>query len=161
MTGEWAAGLEATALASALRGSVWAYPLVNAGHLFGVALLVGGILPLDLRLLGMWPSLALPPLWRVLTRTASVGLVLAIFCGALLFICRAAAYAQSSLFILKMGVVAVGGVNAAFLHWTLPRELRRDSGLPTAVLPRTRAAAAVSLAAWLSALVLGRLVGYF
>lgn len=67
MIDEWAAALEATDLATTLRGSVWAYPLVNAAHILGVALLVGATVPLDLRLLGAWRSLPLGPLWRVLT----------------------------------------------------------------------------------------------
>ena len=44
--------VENLAVVSALRNSTLAYPLVNAGHILGVALLVGGIVPLDLRLLG-------------------------------------------------------------------------------------------------------------
>src|SRR5512145_1609747 len=86
MIGEWLADLEATALAQALRDSVWTYPLVNAGHILGVALLVGSIVPLDLRLLGAWRSVPLAPLWEILTRTAGAGLVLAMVFGVLLFI---------------------------------------------------------------------------
>ena len=56
MIEDWAAALEATALATGLRNSVWSYPLVNAAHILGVALLVGSIVPLDLRLLGAWRS---------------------------------------------------------------------------------------------------------
>ena len=56
MVGDWLGGLEATALARALRDSVWTYPMINAGHILGVALLVGAIVPLDLRLLGVWRS---------------------------------------------------------------------------------------------------------
>ena len=76
MIEEWPAALEATPLATALRGSVWVYPLVNAAHILGVALLVGSIVPLDLRLLGVWRSVPLTPLWGVLTRTAGAGLIL-------------------------------------------------------------------------------------
>lgn len=161
MIGEWASVLEATALAQALRGSAWAYPLVNAGHIFGVALLVGGIVPLDLRLLGLWRALPLAPLWQVLTRTAAVGLVLAVVFGALLFSTRASAYVHSPLFVFKMLLVAVGLANAAALHLT---GRRRWQDLPTTgsnVPMRLRIAAGISLTAWLTALVLGRLVGYF
>jgi len=161
MIGEWAAVLESTALAAALRGSAWAYPLVNAGHILGVALLVGGIVPLDLRLLGLWRSLPLAPLWRVLTRTAAAGLGLAVICGALLFITRAAAYVHSYLFIAKMIVVILGLANATALHrvGSRRRQTLPATGLDVA-LP-LKFAACISLAAWLSALVLGRLLGYF
>lgn len=160
MTGELFATLEATALAGALRGSIWAYPLVNAGHLLGVALVVGAIVPLDLRLLGLWASVPLPPLWRVLTRTAAAGLALVVGCGVLLFITRATAYAESSLFLSKMVVVLVGTANALVLRSRAHRDLFR-SAAPVAVPVRVKLMAAVSLAAWLCALTLGRLVGYF
>lgn len=50
---EIAAALEATPLAQFLKGSRWIYPLVNAGHIFGIALLVGAVVPLDLSLAGI------------------------------------------------------------------------------------------------------------
>jgi hypothetical protein len=158
MAGEWLAALEAGALAQGLRYSTWAYPLVNAGHLLGVALLVGGIVPLDLRLLGLWRGVPLAPLWRVLTRTAAAGLALAAACGALLFLARATQYAQAPLFLAKMALVAAGAGNALLLH-----RLARPGGwlVDDAPVPRSvRVAGGVSLAAWLGALVLGRLVGY-
>ena len=50
------AGLEATAVAQTLRTSRWLYAATNTAHIFGIALLVGAIVPLDLRLLGWWPD---------------------------------------------------------------------------------------------------------
>ncbi|PSJ47638.1 hypothetical protein C7H85_02060 [Zobellella endophytica] len=161
MSGEWLVALEATALAGALRSSVWVYPLVNAAHILGVALLVGAIIPLDLRLLGAWRSVPLAPLWRVLTRTAGAGLALAIVFGSLLFITGATEYAASGLFLSKMAVVAMGTANALALRLALPAELLHMPP-PTGKSPgRLRLAGGISLAAWLTALTLGRFVGYF
>jgi len=161
MIDEWAAAMEATALAAALRNSVWSYPLVNAAHILGVALLVGSIVPLDLRLLGAWRSVPLPPLWGVLTRTAGAGAVLAIVFGALLFITRASEYVASNLFIAKMIFVGFGAFNA--FAFRIPSQAdfsERTSGHWKPPL-RFRLAAGISLASWLAALTLGRLVGYF
>ena len=161
MIGEWLVALEATAVAGALRGSVWAYPLVNTEHILGVALLVGAMLPLDLRLLGAWRSVPLAPLWRVLTRTAGAGLGLAMVCGTLLFITRATEYASSGLFISKMVVVGVGTANAVALRTLVPNAIApMRSALETPPV-RVQLAGGISLAAWLTALLLGRLVGYF
>jgi hypothetical protein len=161
MIEEWPAALEATPLATALRGSVWVYPLVNAAHILGVALLVGSIVPLDLRLLGVWRSVPLTPLWGVLTRTAGAGLILAMIFGALLFITRASEYTASNLFISKMAVVALGTANALALR-VLPQtqvsEITSTKGKPPALL---RLAGGISLVTWLTALTLGRLIGYF
>lgn len=152
----WPAVLEATTLATALRESVWVYPLVNSAHILGVALLVGAIVPLDLRLLGAWREIPLAPLWRVLTRMAAVGLAVAIMAGVLLFVSRAVDYVESALFLSKMSLVAVGLANVAILYRFAPVG-------PPADRPsmRVRVAAGVSLGVWPAVAVLGRLVGYF
>jgi hypothetical protein len=160
--GEWLAALEGTGLAQALRHSVWVYPLVNAAHLLGVALLLGAIIPLDLRLLGAWPSVPVSPLWRVLTQTATVGLLLAVTFGALLFITRASEYVASGLFLTKMLVVAAATVNAVALRVIVEQSELSRLGTERGKLPSyVRIAGGVSLFAWLAALVLGRLIGYF
>ena len=161
MLGEWLAALEATDLAVALRNSVWAYPLVNAGHILGVALLVGGIVPLDLRLLGLWRPASLGAMWRIGTRTAGAGLLLAIGCGVLLFVTRAGDYGSSTIFLAKMAVVAVGVINIIVLHRFAPVHRRQHDEEPAPLSPGVRIAAGVSMTAWLTALLLGRLVGYF
>ncbi len=156
----WLAALEATGLAQALRHSVWSYPLVNAGHVLGVALLVGAIVPLDLRLLGAWRTLPLVPLWTVLTRTAAAGLALAVVCGGLLFATRATEYAASGLFQGKMALVLLATLNALALRRT-GFDPAGVHGEADRVPLRIRLAAAFSLAAWPTVLGLGRLVGYF
>lgn len=157
MLDQWLAALEATSLARSLRDSVWIYPLVNAGHILGVALLVGSIVPLDLRLLSVWRTWPLAPLWHVLTRTAAVGLMLAILFGSLLFATRATEYAASSFFLAKMAIVAAAVVNALALRAAFPGRTPEGGTLSG----RVRLAGGFSLIAWLGALTLGRLVGYF
>ena len=112
MIDTWLLALEGTTLARGLRASVWVYPLVNAAHILGVALLVGAIVPLDLRLLGGWGTLPLAPLWRVLTRTAAFGLMLAVGAGGLMFITRASEYAASEFFVAKMVIVGMATASA-------------------------------------------------
>jgi len=161
MIEEWAAALEATALAAALRNSVWSYPLVNAAHILGVALVVGSIVPLDLRLLGAWGSVPAAPLWRVLTRTASVGFLLAITFGSLLFITRATEYIVSVLFIAKIVVVGIGTANALILRRLLKAQVSEMISSHGQLSAAARLVGGISLAAWIMALILGRLVGYF
>lgn len=147
--------LEHSLLATALRQSTWVYPLVNAGHVAGLGLLIGSIVPLDLRLLGHGRLLPLDGLWHLLGRVAMAGLGLAIVCGALLFITDAVAYAQSSLFRAKMALLGVGIANALLARRARPR------GAATPIGRRLRVHAIVSLAVWPAVLLLGRLIGYF
>lgn len=153
--------VENLAFVSALRNSTFMYPLVNAGHILGVALLIGGIVPLDLRLLGVWRRFPVMIFVDVLRITSAFGLGLAVFCGALLFATAAVDYAGSVLFQVKIALVVLGVSNALILGHVLKRPEVQGLSL-TAPMPLSlRAGALVSMAVWISALVFGRLVGYF
>lgn len=154
------APLEGSPAALMLRSSLWVYPIVNTGHIIGIALLFGSIVPLDLKLIGMWPKVPLAPLLRVLTTTAALGVGLAVICGVLLFITRASAYLGSPVFLVKMVLVAAGLLNGLILRIVLsphnPPKWVADNKVPPAI----RLAACFSLLLWTTALVLGRLIGY-
>jgi hypothetical protein len=140
------AWLEASAPAQALRSARWSYAAVNALHIFGIALLVGAVVPLDLRRLGLWRSLPEPVLARALTPVAAAGLVVAAAAGAALFAVRATEYAANPALLVKLTLVALGVANA--LLWTL----RRGAAPPLA--------AALSLLVWPAALVAGRFIAF-
>lgn len=146
--------LEMAAPVAALRESTFAFPLVNAAHIIGIALLFGAIVALDLRLLG-WRRDAgsAEAFTRLLVPVAICGLLLAIPAGLLMFAADARAYAGSPLFQAKMVLVALGIGNALWLR----AAERRGSTSPS----RAAVAAAASILLWLGAIVLGRLVGYF
>lgn len=154
-------GIENLAFVSALRNSTLAYPLVNAGHIFGVALLVGGIVPLDLRLLGLWHHYPVAMFVGVLRVTSAVGLGLAVVFGALLFATAASDYARSELFQVKMVLVLVGVSNALILGTVMKRQVIRSLPINAAIPLPLRAGALLSLVVWVSTLLLGRLLGYF
>ncbi len=146
---ELAAALEATAIAQHLKASRWTYPLVNAGHVLGLALLIGAVVPMDLRLLRLTRRGLLDDVVGLLRPAAAAGAVLAIGCGALLFLAQATDYIANGWFQAKMALLALALINAA-LH----------PGL--AVLPPARQvlAATLSLALWPAVLLCGRMIGY-
>ncbi len=151
MAAEILAALEGSALAGTLRGSTWLYPLVNAAHILGIALLFGAIVPLDLRLMGVWRGIPLDTLSRVLTSVAATGLALAMSAGVLLFVARATEYAASPFFRAKMILLFLGLANVAGYHlWGRHRPQRAGHLF-----------GAASLALWIAVIILGRLVGYF
>lgn len=141
--------LEATALAQHLRASRWTYPLVNTGHVAGIALLVGSVVPMDLRLLRLVPGPDPAVVVTFLRPFAIAGLVLAVVFGGLLFLARAGEYAANPWFRIKMALLVLAVVNAV-LH------LRLEPARP--VLGQVFAAA--SLLLWPAVLLCGRMIGY-
>jgi hypothetical protein len=145
------AALEATQIASHLRVSRWTYPLVNAGHVLGIALLIGAVAPLDLRLIGLWRHIPLASVAAVVRPVAATGLVLALATGALLFATGATEYAAMQLFWFKLALVAAALVNVAF---------HGGPGILTAPPLQQRLAGAASLGLWIGVLLCGRMLGY-
>ena len=79
------AALEGTALAQVLRGSRSLHAAVNTAHVFAIALLIGSVVPLNRRLLGVWRGISRETVARVLAPVAASGLILALLAGPLLF----------------------------------------------------------------------------
>jgi hypothetical protein len=148
------AGLEATPLAQYLRHSRWGYAAVSFAHILGVALLVGAILPLNLRLLAFWRKVPQEDLLRVLVPAAAAGLGLAVVAGAMLFSVRAQEYATIGFFQAKLVLILLGIVSALALH--------RGYGLLLEGASRTRLMghASVSIICWVGALACGRLIAF-
>ena len=148
------AALEGTAIAQALRVSRWGYAAVNAAHILGIALLVGAIVPLNLRFLGAWRTVPRPILVRVLVPIAATGLGLAVVAGFLLFSVRAREYADIGFLQAKLVLVAVGTLSALWLHCAhgFLLENARDS--------RLAGHAVAALVCWVGALACGRLIAF-
>lgn len=154
-----AEALQSTAFSRTLAASVWLYPLVNTAHIVGIALLFGGIVPLDLRLVGCWPRQAVDPLRKVLVPVAVAGLLLAVASGALLFATRPKDYLAEPLFTLKLGILAAAVVNALWLRRFAGWQRHDENGalqLPVA----WRVAGALSILLWVAVITTGRLIGY-
>jgi hypothetical protein len=148
------AALEATGPAAALRASRWGYAAVSAGHVAGVALLFGAILPLDLRLMGAFRSQPVAPLARVLVPVATAGLALAAATGAALFAVAARDYAANPFFRVKLVLLALGVLNAVALRVAPGWRATEPGGA------RVAAAAAASALIWAAALAAGRLIAF-
>ena len=148
------AALEGTALAQALRASRWGYAAVNAAHIFAITLLVGSVVPLNLRLLGVWRGIARETAVRLLAPVAASGLALALLTGPLLFAVRAREYSGVGFLQLKLALIAVAVLSTLALC--------RSHGFLLKDAPRARLAghALVSMVCWLGALVCGRLIAF-
>jgi len=151
--------LQDSALGQTMRQSLYLYPAVEIVHLLAIALLVGSILALDLRLVG-WRIVAPTwPLARHLLPVTVTGFAFAVASGLMLFTTEAASLAFNPAFQIKMALLLLAGLNALMLH----RGAWRDIGQwGAAARPpaRVRVAAAFSAALWVGVLSFGRLIAY-
>lgn len=157
MPTEWLTALESWPVAEALRASFYVYPFVNAAHVFGIALLVGSILPVDLRLLGFFRRIPLAGFVPVMTGFSAAGLAIAVTSGFLLFSVKPLDYAENPAFLTKIALVAIGATNALALRWTGAWRAARAG---EAIRPGLRISALLSLTIWPAALLAGRWIGY-
>jgi len=140
-----------------LRDSGTAYLFVNAAHIWGVGLLVGAIIPLDLRLLGLFRHAPLGLLAPFLSRAAGAGLLLALVTGLWLFSVKPDQYLGNAAFLWKLGLLFVALANVALQHGNRRFSAAVAGGeLPLAV----RLHAVCSILSWLSVLVAGRWIGF-
>jgi hypothetical protein len=153
---QWSAN---TWLGRAGRDVFWVFPAAEIVHFFGLCLLIGVMLVVDLRLLGFARrQLSIEAALSMLP-AAVVGLVLNIASGILFLCAHPENYWPSTAFQLKLVAVALAGANALYFKYA---EAPRLAGVPAAFEAdtRTKAVAALSLLLWTIVIVLGRFLPF-
>ena len=101
---------------AALKSSVWAYPALEVLHICGIALLVGNLVLLEIRVFGRGSTLDVKALASLSLAIAGVGFSLAALSGMLMFASQAAELLTNRAFTLKMILLMLAGCNAAWFH---------------------------------------------
>jgi hypothetical protein len=153
------AAIERLPLAVAMRHELWLYPIVEIVHIVGFVTLVGGIIVLDLRLLGLSKSLPVRALSRHVLPWSIGALLLIVPSGLLMFIAHAGDLVGNTAFIIKMVLLMCAGANAAAFHTGVFRGAAAWD--TTAVVPvAAKLHALASLLIWAGVLACGRLLAY-
>lgn len=152
--------VETTPLSLAIAESEWIFPSLESAHVIAVALVVGSIAILDLRLLGVasrgrsaaeLAEAALPLTWT--------GFVFAVASGVLMFAAKPTSYLGNPFFLIKLALLAAAGLNMLMFHGLIERQLHAAGPLappPAAV----RVSAALSLSLWVAVVAFGRWIGF-
>lgn len=120
-------------------------------HLIGVSLILGNLVLVELRVLGLGKALPARPLMRLALPVVLIGAALCVITGLLMFATQAAELLANRLFTLKMVLLTLAASNAVWFH------LRGSVETLDAL---ARLSASVSLALWLTILGLGRWIAY-
>ena len=150
--------IETSALARWMREALWAYPTVEAIHIVGIAVVVGSIVIVDLRLLGLSRGLSVARLAAHALPWTLAAFAVVVCTGVLMFTAHAEDFLTNRIFMLKMGLILAAGINAGVLHAGAMRHAAAwDAAMPPA---RVRLAAALSIALWIGVIFCGRFLAY-
>lgn len=136
---------------SFLQSSAWAYPALEVVHLCGIALLIGNLVLLELRVFGLGAALPVRELARLSLSLALAGFGLAAASGLLMFASQPAELLANRAFTLKMLLLMAAACNAGWFHG-------RGSLHKLDALARVQML--LSTLIWLSVLVCGRWIAY-
>ncbi|RJG06919.1 hypothetical protein D3870_13745 [Noviherbaspirillum cavernae] len=155
----WLDWIANSAIGVAMRSELWLYPIVEVVHIIGFAVLVGSVVMFDLRVLGLSKDIAVTALARHLLRWGVTALLLIVPAGLLMFSAHPHDFASNEVFILKLSLIGIAGINAAVFHLGVYRSVSRwNTG---AAAPGTaKVQAALSMVLWVTVVLCGRLLAY-
>ncbi|MYZ44709.1 DUF6644 family protein [Schauerella aestuarii] len=133
------------------------YVLVNAAHIAALGVLIGAIVALDCRVLGAARTLPFAVMGPYLSRIARDGLLVAVATGAWLFSVRPHEYVENAAFLVKVGLVTLGVLNAVWLHRRADWSHAVGQGKMSTAM---RLHASASLMLWFGAVLAGRWIGF-
>jgi hypothetical protein len=154
---DFLAWLQGTALGTAVAETIWAYPLLEAFHALGMAMLLGSLGLINLRVIGYKPELPLLGMQDLLP-LAWLGFTINAASGLALFTSDAVYFFSSYTFRIKLVLIALAGINAVLLG----HKVFRAPAVSGNVVASTSAKwlAGASLVFWVGAAVAGRLIAY-
>lgn len=151
---EW---LEETSIAEWARVSIEGYPIIITAHSIGLAVMVGIVVVLDLRLLGRFREIPFTTFKKILV-VAWLGFVINFLSGLVLLTMQATDYVSNTLFLIKIGLVLLGAIITAQQHYMISSSSTSWSttGVPNSV----KVVAIMSLVFWIGAIIVGRQIAY-
>ena len=155
---EFLAWLETTGIANAIRTIPWLYPAFETAHYVGLSILVGGIMLIDLRVLGYARALPLKSMIALLPFVWA-GFIINLLSGSMLFIYGATNFGVNRAFQLKMAFMVVAGLNALAFDLAV----RRSGGSWVAAdrpPSHVKGFATLSLVFWVCVVTTGRWMAY-
>jgi len=139
-----------TGISEFMHGDTWPFAVTETVHLVALAVLLGSILLVNLRLLGILEGWSNVQFARRLAPFVGGGLIAMLLTGALLFVSEPMKYYNNDAFLPKMAVLGL----AMLYHFTVYRKAA------TAPALLSKAAAIVSLALWFSIGAAGRAIAF-
>ncbi len=134
-----------------MLSSAWAYPALEVVHLVGIALVLGNLVLLELRVFGAGQALPVKDLARLSLTLVVAGFGLALLSGLAMFATQPMELLANRAFTLKMLLLLAAGCNAGLFH--ARGSLLRMDGV-------ARGQMVLSTVIWVAVIVCGRWIAY-
>lgn len=157
---KWAEWLLSTPLSQYIQEDATIFPALEVLHVMAVAIVVGTIFIVDLRLMNLCSkSYRVTQLMRAILPLTIAGFIVALATGFFMFASQPVRYLNTTPFQIKMGLLLLAGLNMAVFHvWTHRGISAWDEG---DAIPRSaRLAGLSSLILWVGILFAGRFIGF-
>ena len=136
------------------------FPLIESVHVVAICLVVGSILAIDLRLLGLASlNRSVSGVTRGILPLTWCAFAVAVASGILMFISNATKYLENGYFIAKMFLICAAGLNMVIFHLISAKNQHRwenEARLPLGA----RLAGGLSILLWISVVACGRWIGF-
>ena len=152
--------LESTAYSEWIVAGLVGWPLMLSMHAVGLAIVVGILFALNMRMLGYFKPIPYVALSELMTYSW-IGIALNVFSGFSLFMAQATFYITNFPFLAKITFIVLGIVNVHYTQRVLKREAAEWDAADNDTVPQmSLLLAGSSLAFWILAVVGGRLIAY-
>ena len=139
--------------------TAWAWPIAESVHFLGLCMLIGCIGTFDLRLLGVAKRVPIAAMHRLIP-FGIFGFVINVSTGLLFVLTEPDQYIYNPSFHIKLLFLTIAGVNAGMFYLSSYRQVFTAQASLNAPL-RAKVIAAISLSAWLTVIVAGRLITFY
>lgn len=144
-----------SAISEVAGGSRWAWPAAEAVHFLGLALSIGVLLAVNLRILGVMRQVPFADVHRLLP-WGMLGFGANLITGMFFFVGQPGQYIGSAPFFWKVVFLMIAGAN--FLYLTVFTKGWADGGLHAGAADKAMAVS--SIVAWLAVLYAGRMLPF-
>lgn len=150
--------MEGSALGQAMRDSSWLFPGAEIIHFMGLSLLIGSLMIVDLRLLGVVRDVSFHTVYRFLPLSL-LGFAMNFGTGVLFCFSDPFRYYPNIAFRIKMLLVLLAALNALWFKIAVfPKTMQRPDAADVGTTAKV--IAVLSLLLWFSVIVMGRMIPY-
>jgi hypothetical protein len=152
--------LESWPVSVGIRESSWMFPAFESVHVIAITLVVGSVMVVDLRVLGLASrSERVTELSEAVLPWTWGAFVVALISGFFMFAAKAHTYFGNLSFQIKLVLMAAAFMNMLMFHFIPYRSVQSwNDGAPAP--PLAKLACGVSLTLWVSIVLMGRWIGF-